>query len=165
MAKPLLNISHHPNCNCCGKQASFKELGRRPSGFGPLKSSPTQKRPNTHHGTTKLIERKNSERVGSANQRRRSLQHGSESTQETLAQSAFDVLTDHHKAAEVAAEIAEFLGERSMLQATESRMKGTSRDKESLLEECLALKDALCDQLYHLQLHKVHHEAMETEQR
>jgi flagellar motility protein MotE (MotC chaperone) len=52
-----------------------------------------------------------------------------------------------------------------MLQATESRMKGTSRDKESLLEECLALKDALCDQLYHLQLHKIHHESANVEQR
>lgn len=165
MAK-LVQIPHHSNCNCCGRQASFIELGRRPSGFGPLKSAPTQKRPNTHHGTIQPLERRVVERTGSANQRRKSLQHGSESTQETSAQKTFDVLSgENHNAKEIAMEIAEAVAERSMLQATESRMKGTSRDKESLLEECLALKEALSDQLYHLQLHRVHHETVDGEQR
>jgi len=164
MAK-LVQFPHHSNCDCCGRQAPFRELARRPSGYGPLKLPTEHKRPNTHHGTIQPLERRVSQRIGSANQRRKSLQHGSESTQETSAQKTFDVLSENHNAEEIAMEIAEAVVERSMLQATESRMKGTSRDKESLLEECLALKEALSDQLYHLQLHRVHHETVDGEQR
>lgn len=165
MTKNNIQLPHHSNCNCCGRQASFTELARRPSGFGPLKNPAPQKRPNTHHGPTQPLERRVSQRTGSANQRRKSLQHGSESTHETSAKQTLDILGENHNAEELAAEIAEAVAERSMLQAIESRMKGTSRDKESLLEECLALKEALSDQLYHLQLHKVHHETIDKEQR
>ena len=166
MAKPLQNLPHRQNCDCCGKQASFIELGRRPSGFGALKSKSPQKRPNTHHESSRPYDRQKEERIGSANQRRRSLQHGSESTQETLPQNAFDILASENlKVVEFATITTEAIQERSLLQATESQMKGTSRDKESLLEECSAYKDALADQLYHLQLHKVHHESTDVEQR
>lgn len=160
MAKPMQNIEHHPNCNCCGKQASFKELGRQPSGFGPLKLALLPKK-STPHTTSK-----SPERVGSALDRRRSLQHGVEATRETSPQDTYEKLTSRdHSAPDLAAEIAEDVANRSMLQAKESRLKGTSKDKEALLEECCALKNALADQIYHLQLHKVHHESVHLEQR
>jgi len=166
MAKLVNQFPHHSNCNCCGRQTSFKELERQPLGYGPLKPpSAVHKRPNTHHGTIQPLERQVSQRIGSANQRRKSLQHGSESTQETFAQKTFDVLSENLNAKEIIEEIAEVVAKRSILQATESRMKGTSHDKESLLEDCLALKEALCNQLYHLQLYRIHHETIDGEQR
>jgi hypothetical protein len=68
MAKHVQNVPHHSNCNCCGRQASFKELGRRPSGFGTSKSYPIEKRLGNQYGSSRLIERKNVEKVGNANQ-------------------------------------------------------------------------------------------------
>lgn len=160
MAKPMPNIEHHPNCNCCGKQATFQEIARKPSGFGPLKSAPLPKKSTPHTSS------KSPERASSATDRRKSLQHGSEANQETSPTDTFNKLTTgDHTIADIATEIAEEVADRSMLQAKESRLKGTSRDKESLLEECSDLKNALADQLYHLQLHKIHHESVHLEQR
>lgn len=42
---------------------------------------------------------------------------------------------------------------------------GVHSDKESLLEELLALKEAFEDQKFHFKAHKEHHNAMEVENR
>ena len=160
MAKPMQSCKHSSNCDCCGKQATVQELERQPSGVGPLKVAPLSKKQTPH-----LIS-KSSERAGSARERRKGLQHGSAATQETSPHETYTKLVaGEHSASNIVAQIATNVDDRNHLQAKESRMTGTSKDKEALLEECCALKSAFADQLYHLQLHKVHHESVHLEQR
>jgi len=110
--------------------------------------------------TSKSCEResttsKSSEKESTTLDKRKSSQHGNEANQKTSPMDIFNKLIGGYYMS----------ANRTISQAKEFSLKGTSLDKDFLLEECSNFKNALADQCYHLQLHKVHHKSVLLEQR
>lgn len=143
------------SCNassqCCGRKASMQQLARRPSGFGPLLQPARKLTPVLKPPPERVVERRKSLPKVMAERGR-----------ETSPQAVYDKLQDGCDGCRT------FSAGELNIEPESDHMKKIpkcSRDKESLLEECLDLKNAMADQAYHLKLHKVHHQSVSLDNR